>query len=210
MTKLLFLASSIDEVAHDIALQLPKPAKGQKLAFVTTASEVEEGDLWWLRADLQALADVGFDVLKYTITDKNEVDIREDLKDIDALCVGGGNTFYLLQETIKSGFDKFIKDFVASGKPYMGSSAGSVMAGANISMANGDDKIKAPDLKDYTGLGLVDFIIFPHWGSEAFRESYQNHSREITYAEDNKLVLLTNYQYVYVQGDWYQIMEVNH
>ena len=75
-------------------------------------------------------------------------------------------------------------------------------------MTNSDDRLAAPNLKSDQGLGIVDFIIFPHWGSEIFRDDYLSRARELVYSEEYKLLPLTNYQCVWVRDEWYQIVEV--
>ena len=46
--------------------------------------------------------------------------------------VGGGNTFFLLQELKRSGADKIIAQEVAKGKFYIGESAGAIAACPDI------------------------------------------------------------------------------
>ncbi|HSW97344.1 MAG TPA: hypothetical protein VLF89_05970, partial [Candidatus Saccharimonadales bacterium] len=58
------------------------------------------------------------------------------------------------------------------------------------------------------GLALVDFTVLPHWGSKYFKDLYLNQRLEHAYSMDNKLILLTDKQYVYVHEDWYRIEEV--
>lgn len=105
--KRLYLASSIDKTADSIAKDIGK--KNLKLAFITTASEVEEGDKDWLENDRQGLKKAGFDLFDYTITRKSFRNIDKDLGKADVVHINGGNTFYLSLQAKKSGFDKWIK-----------------------------------------------------------------------------------------------------
>jgi uncharacterized FlgJ-related protein len=50
--KQIYLASSINNTAKSIAEKIGS-AKNKKLVFITTASEVEEGDKQWLENDRQ-------------------------------------------------------------------------------------------------------------------------------------------------------------
>src|SRR3989344_8897218 len=61
--------------------------------------------------------------------------IAGDINSYDAMYVCGGNTFYLLSEVRRTGFDKKIIDFINSGKVYIGESAGSIIVGPHILMA---------------------------------------------------------------------------
>lgn len=204
--KHLFLASAANEVADDIAKKIGK--KGLKLAFIMTASEVEKGDLWWLRADREALVRTGFKVTDYTFTDKTKVDVVNDLKNMDVIFISGGNTFYLLQQLQQSNSIDVIRKFVEDGKIYIGSSAGSVVAGPNIYAAGcGDDISLAPRLNGYNGLNLVDFVIHPHWGSNSFKEAYTNGFINFAYNENQKNILLTNNQYIEINDSIYKIID---
>lgn len=204
--KKLFLTSSVSFVLPDIAKQLNQ--KDLKLLFVKTASEVEEGDLKWLKDDRKALVSAGFKVTDYTFTGKNKREIDKVIKETDIVFISGGNTFYLLEKIQQSKSADVIKNYIEKGKIYIGSSAGSVIAGPDIyPIYRQDDAKKAPHLKGYDGLGLVDFVVFPHWGSDYFKKLYLNHRLEHAYTTRHKIILLTDYQYVKVVGDTYQIVE---
>ena len=73
----------------------------------------------------------------------------------------GGNTFYLLDIIRKYEFDKTIKKAIEGGAIYIGSSAGSIIMGNSIEYALPFDENNV-DMKDYTGLKMVDGIIIPH------------------------------------------------
>lgn len=77
--KRLFLTSSVAYVAADIAKRINQ--KGLKLAFILTPTEVEEGDLGWLRKDRQALLDAGFELTDYTFTNKSKEDVENWMKE---------------------------------------------------------------------------------------------------------------------------------
>ena len=87
------------------------------------------------------------------------------LEELDMIFVGGGNTFFLLQELKRSGADRIIAREAAKGKLYIGESAGAIAACPDIGYsAEMDVPGKAPELTDYTGMGLVDFYVVPHLG----------------------------------------------
>ena len=207
--KRLFLTSALSEVANDIAKKIH--CKGLKLAFILTASEVEKGDLWWLRADREALVEMGFDLFDYTLTGKTKVDVKNGLINADVLFFSGGNTFYLLQKIQESDSAEVIKEFVENGKVYIGSSAGSLIAGPDIYPVRFADDIKmAPKLNGYKGFELVDFITLPHWGHEDFKKAYLDGLINSIYNNDHKTILLTNYQYIEVKDDEFKIEETIH
>lgn len=208
--KQLFLTSTIDVVARDIATKME--TQGKKLVFIDTAAEVETGDKQWMRDDRQALVEIGFVVTDYTISKKTKIELERDLAGYDAIYVSGGNTFYLLQQAQLSGFTEVIRDLVLKqSKTYIGTSAGSQIAGPDISPTILLDEVSlAPELKGYAGFGLVNFCIFPHWGSANFKEKYLNRRLEQAYTDQSvPLVVLTNSQYVWVRDNHMEIIDVN-
>jgi dipeptidase E len=97
-----------------------------------------------------------------------------EVSDCGVIFVAGGNTFYLLQEVRKSGFDTVINDLLTSEKVYVGSSAGSVLVAPDIGLVSRfDDPSDAPELKNYLGLNLVDYVVLPHYGNPKHEEEYQ-------------------------------------
>lgn len=205
----LFLTSSGSAVARDIAKTIGKRARGMRLAFIKTAAEAEKEDEGWLRKDRSSLSDAGFKVFDYTLTGKNAHQLEKDLSSIDGVFLEGGNQFYLLQRIQQSGFAPIIQELVKKGVIYIGSSAGSQVAGPDLYPTYRPEYIKkAPLLKGYKGLGLVDFVVFPHWGSDNFKDLYVTYRMVHAYTTKHKIILLTDNQYVRVEGDMYKIEEV--
>lgn len=208
--KTLFLTSNAATVITDLIQHFDRSPKGMRLVFITTAAEGEGGDQSWLRHDKEALTSVGFEVTDYTITDKTEDDIRIDLSGYNVIFFSGGNTFYLLEKMQQSKSANFFKEEVDKGVIYIGSSAGSVVAGPSIEVVKNLDPIeKAPNLKGFAGLGIVDFTVLPHWGSQSFKEQYLTSRLEQAYSLEHKLILLTDNQYVHVTDDWYKIRQLS-
>jgi len=205
--KQLFLASSGDYVMDDIVKKLPKKPSELNLAFINTAAEVEEGDHWWVRTEKKKLIEVGFKVDEFSIKGMTKEEIENKLADKQIVYFCGGNTFYLLDQVIKTGCDEIIRKKINEGMIYMGSSAGSMIVGTRIDlMSTIDEKSKAPDLKS-TGLNIVDLSILPHWGSDTFKEGYCGDFQSM-YTEGVKIIPLTNQQYVWIKDDWMEITQV--
>jgi len=210
----IFLASSIEITAKAIAKEIGN-VKKLKTAFIDTAAEPkgERKDLRWLNKDRKGLVDAGFNLFDYSITEKSLAEIEKDLESCDIMHVNGGNVFYLLVQAKKSGFDKFVRNFVEKGGVYIGSSAGSIIASPDISVTRMLDtncyEEELKELGNTKSFNLVDFIIFPHWGEEHFRERYLNQRMGVSYGEGNKIILLTNTQYVSVFDDKYKIIDIS-
>jgi dipeptidase E len=205
--KRVFLASAGSFVAGDVAERMAGE-RGLKLLYVTTAAEAEDGDLWWLRADRDALATAGFLVFEYTITGKSREEIARAFDDANVLCFSGGNNYYLLEKIQQTGCADLIRRAVENGKPYFGISAGAIVAGPDLSpLYYEPDARKAPELKGLKGLALVDFIVFPHWGNPYFKDFYMNQRLVQAFTPGHKIILLTDSQYVYVEDDAFRIIE---
>ena len=82
------------------------------------------------------------------------------LADAEALFMGGGNTYALLQRLRGAGLLEAIRARVAAGMPYAGASAGSNVAGPTILTTNDWNVV---GLDRFDSLGLVSFNINPHY-----------------------------------------------
>ena len=74
-----------------------------------------------------------------------------------AIFIGGGNTFRLLRQLRAHGLlEPIRKRVLEEGVPYLGISAGSVVAGPNIKTTN---DMPIVELDSFASLGLVDFQV---------------------------------------------------
>jgi dipeptidase E len=108
-----------------------------------------------------ATARARFRAMGYSIESAHETDVpRKAIEETDAIFIGGGNTFRLLKALEDLDLIDSIRRKVSSGAPYIGSSAGSNVAGPTIKTTK-DMPIVQPH--SFDSLGLVPFQISPHY-----------------------------------------------
>jgi len=147
---------------------LNKKPEEARICLIITASLVHhpKGDAPYVKEDEQRLSDLGFKTMvKIDLRNETEKSLNNKFKDFDVIIAEGGNTFYLLKYIRESGFDKALKLFLDKGGIYLGVSAGSIVAGKDISCSSWKPEWdeNTAGLDDFKGLGLVDFIIVPHY-----------------------------------------------
>ena len=160
--KLLLTSGGLSNVSIQKAFRqlTGKSPQDTKVGFVPTAASAEGGNKDWLIQDLTKLRVAGFGWIDIVDFSAAGVNWRSRLKAVDVIYVSGGNTFHLLDQARKAGFDKWIIEALKH-KVYVGSSAGSILATPTIAVAGLADH-NLPRLKDLEGLGLVNFEFIPH------------------------------------------------
>ncbi|OGY50543.1 MAG: hypothetical protein A2951_02075 [Candidatus Buchananbacteria bacterium RIFCSPLOWO2_01_FULL_56_15] len=161
--KTLLLSSSGSTIFKFLPSIINKPITQLKLAWITTASKGVD-DVSYLERHKQKMIELGWNFTEVDIEGKTVETLRNLLKDKDIIHVEGGNTFYLLKAVKESGFDKVIKERIAGGVVYVGSSAGSYIMCPTIEMSTWKPDAKPRyGLTDLTGLNQVPFLLFVHY-----------------------------------------------
>jgi len=87
-------------------------------------------------------------------------DAQQAVHEAEAIFVGGGNTFRLLNGLYDAGVLLPVRRRVEDGMPYIGSSAGSIVAGPTLKTTKDMPIVEPPS---FDALGLVPFQISPHY-----------------------------------------------
>lgn len=106
------------------------------------------------------------------------------LRDAKAIFTGGGNTFLLVTQLYELNLMDTLRDVVEGGTPYMGTSAGSNIAGQTMQTTNDMPIIYPPSFKT---LGLVPFNLNPHYLDPDPNSKHKGETRETRIKEFHKL-----------------------
>lgn len=119
-----------------------------------------------------------------------------ELERFDAVYVGGGNTFSLMAQIYRNGFDQPLRDFVRAGHCIYGGSAGAIMLGRDIRTARHLDSNEV-GLVETGCLNLArGLTVWPHYlpSDDALIEAYVGfyHQPVLALSESSGAVLDAN------------------
>jgi dipeptidase E len=100
---------------------------------------------------------------------------KEALKKAQGVFTGGGNTFLLLKQLYDNDLMALLKAQINIGTPYMGTSAGSNIAGQTVRTTNDMPIVYPPS---FDALGLVNFNINPHYLDPNPNSTHKGETRE--------------------------------
>ena len=171
----LYQRGYLDHVAEPLVKVF---AGARRIAFLPYALFDREA---YARKAEQRFHELGLDLFSVHRTD----DHRAAVAAADGIFIGGGNTFRLLDSLYRYRLLDVIRDRVRAGVLYVGSSAGSIVAGPTI-MTTKDMPIVQPP--SFAALHLVHFQISPHYldpdpSSTHMGETQQD--RILQFLEDN-------------------------
>jgi len=130
-------------------------------------------------------------------------DPKSAIEQAEAMFVGGGNTFRLLNTLCHYELMPWIRERAKAGMRYMGASAGSNLAGPTIKTTNDMPIVQPPS---FEALGLVPFQINPHYidadpSSTHMGETREQRLREYLEESDVPVVAIREPAIVRVEGE---------
>ncbi len=160
-------------IARALVGMLPRNPGDISIAYIPTASNVEEGDKDWVIDDLVRLQQCAtwkqLDIVDIAALPRTFWEPR--LRAADVLFVGGGNEYFLMYHIQQSGLLEILPELLKT-RVWVGVSAGSTVAGKKLK-AEVYDLIYSTDMAEpfntvESYLGYVDFGIKNHMNSEFF------------------------------------------
>ena len=100
---------------------------------------------------------------------------KEAITNAEGIFVGGGNTFVLVKELYDQNLMQILKDTVYNGTPYLGTSAGSNIAGISMMTTNDMPIVYPPS---YLTLGSIPFNINAHYLDPDPNSTHKGETRE--------------------------------
>lgn len=198
----LFLAS---QASHPESMRLLSDFIGgfeeKSIAYVPTASNGESQYGEWLTnsSTWKLVNTLGANVTPVVLEDYKNSSVVDALKNKDVIWFAGGSVSYLMYWMIRCQLGKFLPELLGSGSVYVGSSAGSMVAGPTLKTAEwylGEPENGASLLP---GLNLIDYEIYPHFTDEILPEIKK-------YWHGDKLCLLKDGEAIKVDGKNIEIL----
>ena len=191
--KLLLTSGGVTNASIARALRrlLGSSPREVRISFVPTAAFAEVGEKSWFVAQLTNLHRFGFSDIDIVEPSLPHTQWRKRLAASDVVFVGGGNTYFLLEQSRKSGFADWLVDELGE-RVYLGASAGSILVTPTI-VTPANTEQNTVGLQDTAGVGLVHFELLPHVTDAAamiVAESYAKVASRNFYALDDPSAVL--------------------
>lgn len=171
----------------------------QSVAIITTAAESKENNKY------SQLAKKQFESLGFVSVDFVDLEMQpeKDFSSYDIIYVCGGNTFELLKFARNANFKLSIEKLLERNGIYIGVSAGSIIVGPFINIANEvESDPNDIGLKDFTGFNITTHIILPHY-SQAMEIETVNFEKKygvtVERLNNSQAILINNGEKIFIE-----------
>jgi dipeptidase E len=128
---------------------------------------------------------------------------KEAIQNAEAIFIGGGNTFELVNQLYKNDVIVTLKQVLENGTPYLGTSAGSNICGVDMKNTNDMPIVYPPS---FTTLGIIPFNINAHYldpleGSTHMGETRETRIKEFHVFNEVPVLGLREGSWLQVLGD---------
>lgn len=169
----------------------------KEILLIPTAGNVETYTAY-LEEGKALLDKSGYRITTLDVAVETQARCQQAIGDAKAICILGGNTFYLLQELKKKQLIEPLRDKLMTGCPYIGESAGGIILTKDIGYSHiMDDPTLGPDLTDTSSLDVINFYPLPHYIEAPFTDSVTTTFQ--TYHQQLTLVPINNQQAIQVK-----------
>jgi dipeptidase E len=180
----IFLLSDTSSLEENLQKKLAHEIQrhGNKIAYIS--SSPQEDPFYWFNYTQREYNSIDRNIklsyfdLSNRFSDKD----LENVNNFEIIHLSGGNTFEFLDQVEKRDFGETIRKFLQE-KLIIGVSAGAIILTPTIEIALYEDENNV-NLKDLTGLSIVDFEFYPH-----FKSSQNITPKTFTYLNKTKNVI---------------------
>jgi dipeptidase E len=192
----LILASELTDILNKIMPTLQKMDVRSVLCIPTAANVYALDKRAWQTEEINALRGLGLEVEIFDLEGKSFDEVQAKLNAYQAVYVTGGNTYFLLEHMLNSGFTRALAGWTGQDKVFIGSSAGAVVACPRIDYIEKMDEPKKSTLTEFVGLNLYPYFMVPHadhteYGPIAQKivRDWQNKGHKMVALNDDQVLL---------------------
>lgn len=189
----IILTSSFATVAEELASKNLVPKNPCRVAFITTAGNPYP-ETPWIAKDRAGLERLGYTIKDIDISRMSSEEVAKSLEENEVVFVAGGNTSYLAKAAKDSGFASVVTAALNRRALFIGSSAGSILAGPSVEpfLKEDNEEIHANiTIEETQCLNLVPYVILPHYPGYA----EHNDATEMRYHDRFPFVKLADNEY---------------
>lgn len=172
----------------------------ERVLFIPTAGNVEVFT-GYIKDSKKLFDKLGFAVDILDVAKESAEVCSQRIREARIIFISGGNTFYLLQELQRKNLIPALSKAIRTDScAYIGESAGSIILSKNIEYAHFMDDVKqAPEIQNFSALGVVDVYPLPHYIEPPFTESVKQTFE--TYRNTLNLLPINNQQAIVVDDN---------